>query len=139
MELKNDQEFYDRFWLHSSVFNFITFYMLYFYFRLSGSSFQTEWFLESAITELMILFVIRTKKSFIRSKPGNLLLITGIIAFCITLYLPFSPFAGLPGLSVAHIQQVIAIAIILCCYLITADVLKIIFFRMNEKRKGTVQ
>jgi len=87
---------------------------------------------------LMILFIIRTKKSFIKSRPGKWLLITGMIAFCITLYLPFSPFADLLGLSVEHIKQVIAIIIILFFYMLTADLLKIIFFRMNKKRSSVV-
>jgi Mg2+-importing ATPase len=82
---------------------------------------------------LLILYIIRTRKSFIKSKPGNWLPITGIIAFCITIYLPVSPFAGLLGFSVAHVQQVVAIAIILAAYVVTADILKIIFFRMSEK------
>ena len=101
------------FGLHSSIFDFITFYILYFYFKLSGAPFQTGWFLESAITELLILYIIRTRKSFIKSKPGKWLLITGIIAFCITIYLPVSPFVPLLGFSVAHTQQLVAILIIL--------------------------
>jgi P-type Mg2+ transporter len=136
--LKMIRNFMVVFGLHSSVFDFITFYVLYFHFRLSGSFFQTGWFLESTITELVILFIIRTKKSFIKSRPGKWLLITGIIAFCITLYLPFSPFAGLLGLSVAHIKQVIAIITILFFYMVTADLLKIIFFRINKKRSSVV-
>jgi Mg2+-importing ATPase len=134
-DLKMIRNFMIVFGLHSSVFDFITFYVLYFYFRLSGSSFQTGWFLESAITELLILFIIRTRKSFIKSKPGKWLLITGITAFCITIYLPLSPVAGLLGFSVAHVQQLIAISIILLAYIITADLLKIVFFRMNEKKR----
>jgi len=134
-DLKMIRNFMIFFGLHSSIFDFITFYTLYYYFRLSGSSFQTGWFLESAITELLILYIIRTKKSFIKSKPGKWLLITGIMAFCITIYLPFSPFAGLLGFSVAHVKQIIAIALILLAYTITADLLKIVFFRTSDKKK----
>jgi len=133
--LKMIRNFMIVFGLHSSIFDFITFYVLYVYFRLSGSPFQTGWFLESAITELLILYIIRTKKSFIKSRPGKWLLITGIIAFCITIFLPVSPFAGLLGFSVAHAQQLIAIALILVVYIITADLLKIIFFRISEKKE----
>jgi Mg2+-importing ATPase len=131
--LKMIRNFMIVFGLHSSIFDFITFYILYFYFRLSNSTFQTGWFLESAITELLILYIIRTRKSFIKSKPGKWLLVTGIIAFCITAYLPLSPFANTFGFSVAHANQLIAIALILVVYTITADLLKIIFFRMKER------
>jgi Mg2+-importing ATPase len=132
-DLKMIRNFMVVFGLHSSIFDFITFYMLFFYFHLSDSFFQTGWFLESAITELLILFIIRTKRSFIKSKPGKLLLITASIAFCVTVYLPFSPFASLLGLSVAHGRQLFGIGAILCCYVVTADVLKIIFFRQQQK------
>lgn len=134
-DLKMIRNFMIVFGLHSSIFDFITFYILYYYFRLSGASFQTGWFLESAITELAILYIIRTKKSFLKSRPGKWLLITGMVAFLITMYLPFSPFAGLLGFSVAHSQQVIAIAMILIAYIITADFLKIMFFRASDKSK----
>ena len=137
--LKMIRNFMIVFGLHSSIFDFITFYVLYFYFKLSGSAFQTGWFLESAITELLILYIIRTRRSFIKSKPGKWLLITGIFAFCITIYFPLSPFAGLLGFSVAHAQQLIAIAIILVAYTITADLLKIIFFRVQSSRSGLSQ
>ena len=130
--LKLIRNFMIVFGLHSSVFDFITFYMLYIYFRLPESAFRTGWFLESAITELLILFIVRTRKSFIKSKPGRLLLITAVTAFIITVYLPFSPFASLLGFSIAHPQQIMVIALILITYVVTADLLKIVFFRMND-------
>ncbi len=130
--LKLIRNFMIFFGLHSSVFDFITFYVLYLYFRLSGPAFRTGWFLESAITELLILFIVRTKKFFIKSKPGRLLTITALMAFIITIYLPFSPFANMLGFSVAHSRQIIAIALILIAYMITAELLKIIFFRIHD-------
>lgn len=130
--LKLIRNFMIVFGLHSSLFDFITFYVLYFYFRLSQSAFRTGWFLESAITELLILFIVRTKKPFIKSKPGRLLIITAIIAFVTAVYLPFSPFANLLGFSIAHSQQIVALAVILITYMVTADLLKIAFFKRND-------
>jgi Mg2+-importing ATPase len=127
------------FGLHSSLFDFITFYVLYSFFHLSGSAFQTGWFLESAITELLILFIIRTRKSFLKSRPGKLLLVTALIAFLITALLPVSPFAGVLGFSVAHSRLMVAIAIILVTYFITADLVKIIFFRISDRRANAIQ
>ena len=62
-----------------------------------------------------------------------LLVITASTALCVIIYLPFSPFAPFLGFSIAHAKQIIAIALILLVYLITADLLKIAFFRQNEK------
>lgn len=132
--LKTIRAFMVVFGIHSSIFDFITFFVLYKYFKLENSPFQTGWFLESAITELLILFIIRTRKSFLKSKPGKMLMITGLISFIVTVLLPVSPFAASLGLGFAHFQQVIAIVLILIGYVITADLLKIVFFRTVEKR-----
>lgn len=121
------------FGLHSSFFDFLTFYILYSYFRLSNAPFQTGWFLESTITELLIIFVVRTKKTVYKSKPGRLLISTSIIALALIIYLPYSPLAPVLGLSIAHGTQLIAIAVILIAYIITADLLKKAFFHFNVK------
>ncbi|GAB3786950.1 magnesium-translocating P-type ATPase [Spirosoma horti] len=120
------------FGLHSSLFDFITFYTLFQYFHLSGSPFQTGWFIESSITELLILFIIRTRHPFIKSRPGKWLVITGVLALLITIYLPISPLAALLGFSIAHTQQAVALSLILLAYVVTADWLKVLFFRFNK-------
>ncbi|QIP15120.1 magnesium-translocating P-type ATPase [Spirosoma aureum] len=121
------------FGLHSSLFDFITFYTLFQYFHLSGSPFQTGWFIESSITELLILFIIRTRHSCIKSRPGKWLVITGLLALLITIYLPVSPLAPMLGFTVAHVQQVVALILILITYVVTADWLKVLFFRFNKE------
>jgi Mg2+-importing ATPase len=117
------------FGIHSSLFDFLTFYVMYFYFKLSESAFQTSWFIESVMTEILILYIIRTRKSFVKSKPGKMLMIVGVISVVITILLTLPPLAPLLGFSIAHSRQVIAILIILALYVITADLLKIVFFR----------
>jgi len=134
VESEFNKEFHDHFRLHSSLFDFATFYILYFHFRLSGSPFQTGWFLESVITEILIIFIVRTRKITIKSRPGKLLIITSGIALCITIVLPLSPFAGMLGLSVAHSRQVIAIVLLLLAYTITGEWLKKWFFARLEPR-----
>ncbi|CAG5017841.1 Magnesium-transporting ATPase, P-type 1 [Dyadobacter sp. CECT 9275] len=120
------------FGLHSSVFDFLTFYVLYFHFHLSGAAFRTGWFLESVITELLILLVIRTKLSFFKSKPGNLLLGITVFALVLAIYLPWSPFALSLGLTFVPLTQVLVLLGILTFYMITADWLKVWFFRFNK-------
>ncbi|MBL7770726.1 MAG: magnesium-translocating P-type ATPase [Flavipsychrobacter sp.] len=127
--LKLIRNFMIVFGLHSSIFDFITFYVLFVHFGLTGSSFQTGWFLESSITELLILFIIRTRKSFLKSRPGKLVLLTSFIALLLIILLPVSPFAAALGFSIAHFQQVVFIIVLLLAYIITADWVKILFFR----------
>lgn len=133
--LKMIRNFMIVFGLHSSIFDLITFYVLYIHLRLTGSFFQTGWFIESVITELLILYVIRTRKPVIKSRPGRVLLITTLFIMLVTILLPVSPFAPLLSLSIAHFQEAVDLFLILLCYLISADLLKMIFFRLNNSGK----
>ncbi|MBS1689125.1 MAG: cation transporting ATPase C-terminal domain-containing protein, partial [Bacteroidetes bacterium] len=117
------------FGLHSSIFDFITFYVLYGYFHFKDAAFQSGWFVESVLTQLLILFIMRTRKPFLKSRPGKWLLIIDIIAFIVTVLLPLSPFAKSLGLTLAHTTEAIAIGSIILLYVITADLLKLLFFK----------
>lgn len=133
-DIKLIRRFMIVFGLHSSFFDFLTFYILYSYFRLTNAPFQTGWFLESTITELLIIFIVRTKKAVFKSKPGRVLIVTSIIALALIIYLPYSPFAHVLGLSIAHPKQMLMLAMILIVYIITADLLKKAFFAYNMKK-----
>ena len=62
------------FGLVSSVFDYLTFGALLYWLRATEQEFQTGWFIESLMTELFIVLVIRTQRPFFRSRPGTLLL-----------------------------------------------------------------
>lgn len=128
-DMKMIRNFMIVFGVHSSLFDFITFYVLYYHFRLTGAPFRTGWFLESVITELLILLIIRTRRPFLKSRPGKWLLIASVLSLIFTIWLPFSPFARELGFSIAHGQQVVAIGLILAAYMLTAEWLKKIFFK----------
>ncbi|PZR25569.1 MAG: magnesium-translocating P-type ATPase [Citrobacter freundii] len=134
-DLKMIRNFMIVFGLHSSLFDLITFYTLVYYFHLTEAAFQTGWFIESVITELLILYVIRTRKPLVRSKPGRLVLVTSMISFIITILLPVLPVAGVLGLSKLDLKLVMTITLIMLLYVFTADLLKMIFFRFNERRQ----
>ena len=63
-----------RFGLISSLFDMLTFGVLLWLFRASPEEFRTGWFLKSLLNELVIALVVRTRRPFYRSRPGNLLL-----------------------------------------------------------------
>lgn len=132
-DMKLIRNFMLAFGIHSSIFDFLTFYMLYHVFHLSNAPFQTGWFIESIFTELAIIFVIRTRKPFLKSRPGKWMMLTSLIAMMITALLPLSPFAGMLGLTIAHFGEAIALALIILAYALTADLLKLWFFRKLAK------
>ena len=83
----------------SSLFDFLTFYVLLHVFRSSEAQFHTGWFVESLATQTLVLFVIRTSKNPLRSRPSNPLLVTCLAVVAIGMYLPFSPLAGMLGFT----------------------------------------
>jgi Mg2+-importing ATPase len=75
----------------SSVYDMMTFTLMYYFFHARGNFFQTGWFIESLVTEVLVVFVIRTKQSpFYKSKPGTMLMITCATVIGVALLLPYS-------------------------------------------------
>ena len=66
-------------------------------FTAPAAVFRTAWFVESLLTELVIALVVRTRRSFLRSRPGALLLGSTLVLVPITLAIPYLPFVGLLG------------------------------------------
>ncbi|MBI2284464.1 MAG: magnesium-translocating P-type ATPase [Bacteroidetes bacterium] len=117
------------FGIHSSLFDVITFVILLYVLKVKESAFQTGWFIESILTELFILFIIRTHKNFFKSKPGKYLFILSVVGLVITLGLPYLPFAGDIGLIPLPILNLGVMLLIVAAYIITADLLKVWFFK----------
>jgi Mg2+-importing ATPase len=130
--IKHLKNFMIIFGLHSSIFDYITFFMLYRLYK-SEALFHTGWFIESICTELLILFVVRTHKSLLKSRPGKLLIALSALGFIITLALPFTPFAKTLGFVVPPFHLLAIITGILIAYVVTADIIKVYFFREHVR------
>lgn len=117
------------FGLHSSIFDIITFVVLLYVFKVKESAFQTGWFVESCLTQLFILFILRTHKKFFKSKPGKYLFILSFVGLILTIALPYLPFANLIGLSPLPLINMATMIMIALAYILTADLLKVWFFK----------
>ena len=88
----------------SSIFDFLTFFILLRVFHAGPVLFHTGWFVESLSTQTLVLFIIRTAGNPLRSLPSLLLTMTVLLVVAIGLLLPYTPLAGplgftpLPGL-----------------------------------------
>ena len=77
----------------SSIFDFLTFYVMLRVFAATEPLFQTGWFVESLATQTLVIFVIRTAKNPWKSKPSLPLMFTVFTIVAIGILLPFSPLA----------------------------------------------
>ena len=123
------RRFMVTFGLASSVFDLITFATLL---TLAGGHpaiFRTGWFLESLLTELWILLVIRTSRPFYLSRPGRFLGWSTAAVMAVTVMLPISPAAQLFGFVPLPRQVFLAILAITALYVATSEATKRLFYR----------
>jgi len=89
--------------------------------RAGATLFRSGWFIESTVTELAVMLVLRTNRPFYRSRPGRGLLWSSIAIAAITLALPpYSPLAGPLGLT-AGPAEVLAILVGLTALYVIAN------------------
>ncbi len=81
----------------SSIYDFLTFYVLLHFFHASQPEFHTGWFVESLATQTLVIFVIRTMGNPMKSRPSLPLAITTIVIVATGIFLPYSPFTRLFG------------------------------------------
>jgi len=117
------------FGLVSSVFDFLTFGALLHLLRATERQFQTGWFLESLMTELFIVLVIRTRGPFFRSRPGTLLLTATLLVAGTTIFLPYTPLGALFGFVPLPAGFVLLLLAITGAYLVATELVKGWFFR----------
>ncbi len=79
------------FGLVSAAFDFVTFGVLLWVFRAGPATFRTGWFVESLLTELAIALVVRTRRPFLRSRPGALLAVSSLAVAAAAVALPYVP------------------------------------------------
>jgi len=128
-DIKSVRNYMVIFGIHSSLFDMITFFVLFYVLKAKESAFQTGWFVESTIVQLLILFIIRTRNNFFKSKPGKYLFILSIAGLAVTVALPYSPLAIQIGLIPLPFLNISLMFLIVLAYIFTADLLKVWFFK----------
>ena len=88
----------------SSIFDYTTFFVMLYIFHCwepsRNSLFQTGWFVESLMTQTLIIHVIRTNKiPFIQSQASRTLTFTTISIIAFGIWLPYSPLASSLGFT----------------------------------------
>jgi Mg2+-importing ATPase len=118
----------------SSFFDFLTFGILIYVFQAGPELFRTGWFVESLLTELVIVLVVRTRLRFYASRPGRLLLWSTAATIVLTVLIPFLPGAGSLGFVALTPAQVGVLVLITVLYAGASELTKSVFYRMPSHR-----
>ncbi|HET8909571.1 MAG TPA: magnesium-translocating P-type ATPase [Ktedonobacterales bacterium] len=83
----------------SSVFDFLTFFVMLSVFHASEALFHTGWFVESLATQTLVLFIIRTAGNPLRSRPSRPLIVTIVAVVAAGIVVPYTPIGGALGFT----------------------------------------
>jgi P-type Mg2+ transporter len=120
----------------SSIFDYATYAIMWFVFGANSvenqALFQTGWFVESLMTQTLIVHVIRTAKvPFFQSRASLPMLLITATVMCIGMYLPFSPIASSLGFVALPGVYFLWLAGILTCYCILTQLIKTWFIKKH--------
>jgi Mg2+-importing ATPase len=123
----------------SSVFDFITFGVLYLVLRLPEGQFQSGWFFESMATQIFVVYIIRTKRiPFLESSPSKFLFFNTALIVLIALAIPMSPLASIFGFKAMGITTILSIFAIVSVYLVCTEFVKRAFYKYLIKKNQIV-
>jgi Mg2+-importing ATPase len=114
----------------SSIFDFATFFLLFYVFKSSAGVFQTGWFMESLATQTLVIHIIRTKRlPFIKSIASWPLILSTFLLVAVGWVIPYTAlgaffkFAPIPWHIVAILICIVAF------YLVVVEMVKRMFYR----------
>jgi Mg2+-importing ATPase len=108
----------------SSLYDFLTFYVLLHIFHASEKLFHTGWFVESLATQTLVIFIIRTAANPLVSRPSPALAATTLLVVLVGIMLPFSRLAGPLGFTPLPIGFFGFLAAVTVTYLLLVQELK---------------
>ncbi|WP_454018113.1 magnesium-translocating P-type ATPase [Azospirillum sp. Marseille-Q6669] len=121
----------------SSLFDFLTFYALLHLFNAEEALFQTGWFVESLATQVLVIFVIRTRRSPWLSRPNAILAGLTLGAAAVGALLPLTPLASFFGFVAPPASFYLFLVAAVVTYLVLVEIIKRVFFRYVAPQHGT--
>jgi Mg2+-importing ATPase len=123
------------FGLGSSLFDFITFGALLLLFHAGDRLFHTGWFIESLLSQMVVVMVLRTRRFAWQSQPSKLLIAAMLCVLLFAISLPYvAPIANVLGFVPLSLGQLLTILTIVVVYLLAMEGLKHWFY--SRIRKG---
>ena len=108
----------------SSLYDFLTFYVLLNVFHASEQFFHTGWFIESLATQTLVIFVIRTAGNPLRSRPSSALASTTLLVTLGGAIIPFTPLASWLGFTPLPAAFFLFLVLATSTYLLLVEMFK---------------
>jgi Mg2+-importing ATPase len=117
----------------SSLFDFMTFGLLIWVFHAGEATFQTGWFVESLATQVLVIFVIRTRGSPLAHRPHPLLAASSVLVLAFAVALPFTSLGAWFGFVPLPASYLAALTVLTLTYLLLSEAVKRWFFRRHHQ------
>ena len=115
----------------SSLYDFLTYGIMLFIFNASPALFQSGWFVESFWTEVLVIFVIRTRRiPFITSRPGKWLTVLTLSCVAIGTILPFTILGDFLGFTALPAEYWVLLILMVATYLLLVEAGKVFFYKI---------
>ena len=112
----------------SSLFDFLTFFILLKLFHAGEALFQTGWFIESMATQVLVIFIIRTAKNPFQSRPNRWLTASSLTVVAVAAILPLTAIGTYFGFVSPPLAFYGAVAAMAATYLIVVEFVKRWFY-----------
>jgi len=116
----------------SSIFDYATFFLLMYGMKANQQVFQTGWFIESILSASIVVFAVRTRMPFSRSKPSKAMVMMTSAVVIVTIALPYSPLGPLFGFVPLPLYYLALILGIVVLYFGAAELTKRWFYRQVQ-------
>jgi Mg2+-importing ATPase len=110
------------------VFDFLTFGLLIWMFEAHEALFQTGWFVESMCTQVLVIFVIRTRGNPLKSRAHSWLAATSIAVTLVAIALPYTALGSYFGFIPLPTSYLVWLSLLVLTYLLGVQVIKQRFF-----------
>jgi len=119
----------------SSIFDFLTFWVMLSLLHAGHTEFRTGWFVESIATQTLVIYVIRTRRvPFLKSRPSVPMLLVPTGAALVGAVLPYTGVAHLLGFSPLPTRFFLILFGMVLVYLLLVELAKTRFYRAPHAR-----
>lgn len=120
----------------SSLFDIATFLVMIHVLHAGKGEFRTGWFIESMVTQTLVVYLIRTRRiPFFRSRPSRAMIVGPLLVATVGIALALSPLADGLGFARLPLAYFLILFVMIAVYLVFIELAKSWFYRADHRPK----